>query len=231
MLPLALFYLFLAVDALFILTVVVLWLHPKKERVKRLFFGLYLVIVLGATLYLVYYTISKNLASITMGPVHWHAQFEVYACGEKIELEDPSGWSNKVGTDLLHEHNDNLIHVEGVVNNRGSVTLGEFFKVAGGEMTNRTLTVVTNDPPGVVKTYYECNGQQGNLNVFVIKTIDQQVKQEKLTDPANYVISPYSQVPPGDCIIIEFNGEKERTDKLCSGYTSLEAKGELNHVD
>ncbi|MDP2735525.1 MAG: hypothetical protein Q8P12_04925, partial [bacterium] len=51
--------------------------------------------------------------------------------------------------------------------------------------------------------------------------------QEKLADPEEYVISPYGTIPPGDCLIIEFGKERERTDRLCTFYQVAEQEGEL----
>lgn len=42
--------------------------------------------------------------------------------------------------------------------------------------------------------------------------------QSKLDDPAAYVMRDESTVPPGDCIIVEFDALKTTTDKLCQQY-------------
>lgn len=58
------------------------------------------------------------------------------------------------------------------------------------------------------------------LQVFVF-TYDGPTKtyvQRKLDKPADYVIRDESIVPPGDCIIIEYDIPKSRTDKLCQQY-------------
>lgn len=215
MLPKILFYVFLAADVLFILTVISFWLTNKTEAIKWILFTLIVIVTLSLSGYLIYYTVNKNLQSLTAGPVHWHADFAIWACGQQIELVDPVGLSNKVGTDLLHEHNDERIHVEGIVKDYQDVSLGEFFQVTGGELTNNSLTVVTNDPPGMVKTYEECGGVPGELQVFVYRGGSEQIK---VSDPVDYQISQESQVPPGDCIIIEFDAKKERTGKICRSY-------------
>jgi hypothetical protein len=42
--------------------------------------------------------------------------------------------------------------------------------------------------------------------------------QTKLPDPAEYVLRDESVVPPGDCLIVEFDVSKAKTDKLCQQY-------------
>jgi len=42
--------------------------------------------------------------------------------------------------------------------------------------------------------------------------------QTKLQDPKRYVMRDESIVPPGDCIIVEFDTRKDRTEKLCEQY-------------
>jgi hypothetical protein len=66
-----------------------------------------------------------------------------------------------------------------------------------------------------------CN-QDGyaELQTFLIR-YDKESKtysQSKLSDPSQYVIRDESTVPPGDCVIVEFDMLKSRTDKLCQQY-------------
>ena len=51
--------------------------------------------------------------------------------------------------------------------------------------------------------------------------------QEKLTDYEDYILAPQSLVPPGDCIIIEFDKYKESTDNLCESYRIALERGDL----
>jgi hypothetical protein len=50
----------------------------------------------------------------------------------------------------------------------------------------------------------------------------------KLEDFTGYVLSPYFNVPPGDCIIIEFGPSMDSTDKMCETYRLAVSKGELD---
>ena len=197
------------------------------EYVKAAIFGLIVIVVLGITSYLVWSTVSKNIKSVTRGPVHYHADFEIYNCGQKLDLIDPHGLENKAGTPLFHEHNDNRIHVEGPVLDLQDISLGKFFEVIGGKLNSGSLIFPTNDGEVAMENGAICNGVPGSLQVFVFKTQGNTFYQNKLTDPANYVLSSHSKVPPGDCIIIEFDRPKDKTDKLCTSYQVAKEKGEL----
>ena len=79
-----------------------------------------------------------------------------------------------------------------------------------------------------------CNGQPGKLQVFLYKIKNpEQTKnwifeQTKIENFEDYVLSPYSQIPPGDCIIIEFDVEKEKTELICETYKVSIDRGELS---
>ena len=95
--------------------------------------------------------------------------------------------------------------------------------MVGGELTAQNLKIPING--GVVNTKTaDCDGV---LNVFLYKTENWVSKQEKLSDPANYIPSPITAVPPGDCVIFEYGPEKDKTDKLCTQYKVKRDKGDL----
>lgn len=48
--------------------------------------------------------------------------------------------------------------------------------------------------------------------------------QEKLKNPTSYVMRDESVVPPGDCVIVEFDTPKDTTDKLCKQYGVRDAE-------
>jgi hypothetical protein len=220
---------------LFILTVLSLLIKEKSEFLSSLLFWSMVVVIVANTLFLAGSTVYLNSKSLTGGPVHWHADFEIWDCGQKIDfIPNPKGFSNKIGTPTLHEHNDNRIHVEGVVTSYAEVTLGHFFEVAGWELTNTSINkLVAEDGVYSRRNGETCNtrpdimGIPGELQVFVYKTSNDTFSQQKLTQPAEYILSPYSQVPAGDCIIIEFDSPKEKTDKLCNFYKVAIQKGEV----
>src|SRR5690606_17883313 len=48
--------------------------------------------------------------------------------------------------------------------------------------------------------------------------------QTKLTKPTDYLMRDEAIVPPGDCVIVEYDQPKERTDKLCQQYGVRDSK-------
>lgn len=216
-----------AVALLFVLLAI--FLRPENNTLKKiLFVGIAVPIVL-ATLYLAGSTVYLNLSSATGGPVHWHADFEIWACGQKIDIVDPTGLSNRVGTPTFHEHGDNRIHVEGVVKNLEEASLGNFFRFIGGEINQNHLEVPTNEKRLHFDNGDQCGeNQAGVVQAFVYQTKDDKFAQEKLADPDSYIISPYGNVPPGDCVIVEFDIPKVRTDKLCNFYKLAVDQGKIH---
>lgn len=201
-----------------------------KDRIPKLKAPIFILIAITTVVtsfILIALTIYINVKSSSKGPVHWHADYEIWACDKRLNLRDPAGFlTNKIGTATYHEHNDDRIHLEGVVVEPRDASLGKFFKVVGGELTDKSMVVPLND--NVNETFIngdKCpDGQIGEVQVFVYKTTGETVggrkvyKQEKLQDPANYIISGESQVPPGDCVIFEFGPQKNRTEHMCLQY-------------
>jgi len=167
-----------------------------NEAVKKGVYLLLLVVVSLVTIYLVMTTLHLNIISVTKGPVHWHADFEIWVCGKEIKLAEPKGLSNKQGVDLLHAHNDNRIHVEGVILNPEQASLGAFFYALGGSLSNDGLKVPGDSGLISVHDGDKCNEKPAKLYVFV---------NGKLADaPSKHVIAPEEKVPPRERIKIVF---------------------------
>ncbi len=210
-------------------------LYEKQvHRYKTaLFLGITIPVII-ASVFLAWSTIYVNVISESKGPVHWHTDFEIWNCGEWIEMQDPEGMSNRVGTSLFHEHGDNRIHIEGVVLEESHVGLEDFFHVIGGHLHEGSLGIPTNNGYSTVNDGDLCNGKPGKLQVFVYKITNPESRkgtwtftQEKITDVLSYKPAPYSTIPPGDCVIIEFGQEKDKTDKICGSYKHALEKGDL----
>lgn len=203
------------------------------HRYKKILFTIIVALTLIPTLFLLGSIIYTNTISITKGPVHWHADFEVWNCGEKLDIINPEGLLNRVGTPLLHEHGDNRIHVEGVLLDKSEADLHTFFDAIGGDLTKTIANIPTNKETQELINDRICNSKEGRLQVFVYKIINPkeknnwQYEQQKIEDFQNYVLSPQTNIPPGDCIIIEFDQEKNKTDKLCSSYASAIQQGKI----
>lgn len=208
-----------------ILTATISFFYKKKKH-KRLLFTLYLLITASVTSYLIFSTIYLTAVSETKGPVHWHTDFEIYVCDEPVYLIDPTGLTNRIGTPVLHEHGDNRIHIEGVVVDKKYVTLSSFFEVIGGNLTKDQLSLPSDKGQITIKDGELCKGEPGEIQVFKYSVTNPETfrdeglkyKQEKLEDITNYKPAPYTNVPPGDCIIIEFGEPKNHTEHLCETY-------------
>ena len=176
--------------------VMLLFSKAMNDIIKRAVYILLVIVVSLVTIYLIAATLHLNTISETKGPVHWHADFEIWACGKEIKIAEPKGLSNKQGTELVHSHNDNRIHVEGVLLDKEEASLGAFFHAVSGDISSDGFLVPANDGLAFYRNGFECNGQPGRLYVFV--------NGKLIGSPSNYVISPYEKVPPGDRIKIVF---------------------------
>lgn len=219
-----------SIASLFIglVTVLTLAARPKTARVKWISFLAIVLPTIVVTAYLASSTIFLNMISVTKGPVHWHAEFQVVSCGEELDLVDPRGLSNRVGSPVLHEHGDNWIHVEGVPVQLADVNLHRFFEEIGGELSTEHMLYPTNSGSVYVTNGDTCpDGGTGELQLFLYRTDGSRVTQTKLEDFPEYVLAPYAQVPPGDCFILEFGEAKDKTDRICQQLEIAIQKGEL----
>lgn len=209
--------------------------HALTNKEKKILFAGIAVPAILATVVLAYATVYLNVTSQTKGPVHWHADYEIWKCGEKLDLKNPEGFTNRIGTPVFHEHGDARIHVEGVLIDKNDANLERFFNVTGGLLAQKKMRVPTDTELVEAVNGEPCGGanEPGKLQVFLLQVTnpDQSkqwvYEQKKLDHFDDYVLAPYSYVPPGDCIIIEFGEEKETTDKICESYTTAIKRGEL----
>jgi hypothetical protein len=191
--------------------------YVLRERLsnthKKVFFGLIAVIVLAVTLYAGATTVYLNVISFSQGPVHWHADFEIHICGQKVtNLNQPVFPSNKIGTPTLHHHDDYRIHQEGLVIDQRDISLATFFKVIGGELTQDSITIPLND--GSTATYTNgmtCpDGKEATLKLAVMngESAGQFIPQQ---DIPGYTLSPYFSTviegAQGDLLLLTFDGE------------------------
>jgi len=216
-----------------ILVLIAIYNKEKDNTKMFLFLGIVIPIILS-TIYLTGSTIYLNLISDTKGPVHWHADYEVWVCGNKIDLIKPKGLSNRIGSTIFHDHGDNRIHVEGVIVEEKDVDLHNFFEIIGGSLTESSLYLPTNNGYEEINNGDLCNGNPGKLQAFLYKIKNPEdaknwiFEQKKLDNFEDYILSPYSQIPPGDCIIIEFDIEKDTTKNICETYKLAIERGDLS---
>ncbi len=221
--------------ALLVLFVVVaLVLDSPKEWIKRWLFGAIIVVSLGATLGLIASTVAGNLNSVTGGPVHWHADFVIDHCGTEVDLLDPTGLTNRIGTPVLHEHNDNRIHVEGVVQELQDVFLERFFDVIGGSFSPGFLLLPTEDGLVQLRDGGLCpGGQPATLQVFAFRTEGRVITEKKLDREIapKFVLAPHPTVPPGDCLVFQLSDRVlDQADAVCDFIRIAADQGEYELV-
>ena len=92
------------------------------------------------------------------------------------------------------------------------MSLSNYFRTVGGELEIGHLIFPTDKITYNYENGDLCsNGRIGNLKLYI--------NGKKFEDYENYLIYPNSNVPPGDCIIIEFSpGNSETTDKICESW-------------
>ena len=179
-----------------LILIIVLFHKSMNDVIKKTIYILLVVLISSVTLYLIITTLHLNMISLSKGPVHWHADFEIWVCDKEIKLAEPKGLSNKQGVDLMHSHDDNRIHVEGVILDKKQASLGAFFYAVGGSLSSDGLRVPTDNGLFEVHDGDLCNEQPAKLYVFVNGNL--------ISNPSTYVISPYEKVPPGDRIKFVF---------------------------
>lgn len=181
-----------------ILIVIIIFFHRIMNNLtKKIVYFLIAAVASLVTIYLIITTLHLNVISLTKGPVHWHADFEIWVCDKEIELAKPQKFlSNKQGTDLLHAHQDNRIHVEGVLLDYKQASLGAFFYAVGGSLSSDGIKVPTDEGLVAVHDGDFCNEKPAKLYVFVNGNL--------IENPPAYVIAPYEKVPPGDRIKFVF---------------------------
>ncbi len=157
---------------------------------KRIIFGILVIAAIASTGYLVGDTVYMSLTSWSKGLVHWHADFEIWICGEKIVLPEPTGIANRIGTAEIHHHGDYRIHLEGIMKEREDATLGHFFDAIDVPFSNEKILNMDNGD-------YCPDGKKGSLKMLVNGNLYDKIYRD-------YVISPHSRVPPGDFIKIVF---------------------------
>lgn len=188
--------------ALILLVVIaVIFKNKFNEREKKAIFFVIALLVVAVTGYLVIGSLIVNIISESKGPVHWHADYEIWICGKEVSIVKPKPPLNRIGTDMLHDHGDNRIHVEGIVIKKDLVSLGAFFRAIGGKLTEDEIVVPTEEGKIHKMNGDLCNGKEGKLYIFV------NGKLLPSHEHASYVISPYERVPPGDMIKIVFSSK------------------------
>ncbi|MBX4196801.1 hypothetical protein KW805_04400 [Candidatus Pacearchaeota archaeon] len=204
-----------AASVLLVITVIISLFKKDSfsPNQKRTMFWIMVIPTVLASLYLAGHTVYQNVTSETKGPVHWHADYEVIVCGEKLELVQAHFPNNKIGSPLIHSHNDGRIHIEGVVSSLDTISLGNYFSTIGGSLTSSQVSYPTESGFRAVSNGDSCGNNPATLKVYV--------DGKKIDNPQEYVPYPSSLVPPGDCIIILFDDSNASTTSLlCDSWAA-----------
>lgn len=206
---------------------------PRKEKIKKILFWSIAFLAVGSNLYLAGATIYTNMVSPTGGPVHWHTDYEVWNCGVQQDMIDPTGIDNRVGTWEVHEHNDQRMHIEGTILDMEQATFHHFFEIVGGELDEKGMIFPSVNGNVFIPRSGMCNGERAELQGYLYRVTDPEnaknwsYTQTKIEYPFDVIMAPYGNVPPGDCVIIEYGPVKETTEKRCASYDSAENRGEF----
>ncbi len=98
------------------------------------------------------------------------------------------------------------------------------------DFLDRMSDYVGESPKGPVLELHNgslaCGDKRAQLQVFVYQfdKATNMYHQTKLADPADYAIRDEEVVPPGNCIIFDFDKPKSATDKLCEQYGIRDSK-------
>jgi hypothetical protein len=103
----------------------------------------------------------------------------------------------------------------------GEQTDGDAQSLANAEQLKTYVAQSDRAPVMRLKNGALCGSKEAELQVFVYKynKAAKTYRQEKLAKPTSYLMSEDSSLgPPSDCVIVEFDEPKERTNKLCEQY-------------
>lgn len=107
--------------------------------------------------------------SFTDTAVHWHASIAYEACGESLDLKD----AGKMG--IIHGHDDDQVHVEGLILKESDIALSNFFKAVNLTITSEQLEDYKNGDvcentgePGQV-AFYVNEEKYENLSQIIIQ--------------------------------------------------------------
>lgn len=240
--------------AIILLMVLVVCAVASRNRphYKNPIFTLMVFIVVATTLALGGLAMVLNINSPTGGPVRWGADYQLWACGNQLDLRGPRGLiGDRVGAPTLYEKNDGHIYYTGTpARLPDDASLGKFMQAVGGNISDNTLVVPLDDTTGFMGTPtaaeliepflstdqngvtarfisgQRCGDERAEVQTFAyaFNPATNTYSQTKLDHPATYELSHSRSSPPGDCIIVEFAAPKDRTDHLCASYGVRDAE-------
>ncbi|MBS3174431.1 hypothetical protein J4440_00960 [Candidatus Woesearchaeota archaeon] len=140
----------------------------KKEIKKKTIKHAVIILVLALIIFGLYKSISnvKSFEPYYDKEFHWHANINIFTCGNEIQLKCKSGFC---GTMLNHHHNDQIIHMEGsVLPRKEDISLGSFFDTINIKFSE---TEIADKKNGDL-----CNGKPGKVNLYVNGELNKEFK-------------------------------------------------------
>lgn len=175
----------------------------------------------------------------------WQAGISFWSCGEQLTVQKPpKGMSTHIGTTpYFYDGNTQTLHYEGLPKSaQPDANVSSFLEAMGGSLTSRSFSLpidtqsiqfntlnsqlISTDQNGKSainvangKSCKDSNDQAAvQVFAFTINRFNNTYKQEKVTNPEQLVIGQESDPHLAQCIIIEFDTPKAKTEHLCQSY-------------
>ncbi len=171
----------------------------KKSTKSVITYSIITIVVLGF-IYLIYFLITRapssngdsiyDLSDIPSGVIHWHADIDIFICGEDIELPDGLVGGH-LGTGLSHTHDrttnknsmpssdgNGVMHLEGNVKaNPSESTFVKYMKNIGinfneNEIMDKKNGDLCNDKNGTVNVYVNSKKYDKDINYYIPRDND-----------------------------------------------------------
>lgn len=222
-----------AVSAVLFLAAAVI-AHRKAPHIQLPLFAGLCVVVLCIS-FLLAAASTAHLKGSPTGPIERQAQISFWVCGQQLALRDPSRWlSNKLGTARWHEHNDDIMHYQGIPTNlEEEVSVSAFMQAVKGQISPFTLVVPLNEQwpladrstNAAVERFIAvqrdgkyasmvngqtCNNAPAEVQLFAVTDHS----QFKILDPPHYIVS--TKRAADECLVVEFDVPKAATAYRCT---------------
>lgn len=164
--------------------------------------------------------LSNKIGTPTL---HEHDDKRIHLEGVPIDLPEDASlgkFMRVVGGEITRDSFVLPLNDDKLFENSPSDTDGDGNGAPAPEDVQQFIVTGRDGQYAKLVTGQKCGDKTAAVQTFVYQYNDQTrtYTQRKLADPANYAIGRHSNVPPGDCIIVEFAPPKDRTDKLCKQY-------------
>jgi len=135
----------------------------KQRKKNYISIGITVLIIVAFAVG-IWYLMTNKEEMYTDSEIHWHALVDITVCGQhkdlpKAESGDTVHGKSYRGIHLIHTHDDNIIHIEGVIQKKEDIALGRFFDVIEVPFDKDKIMDVKNGDL--------CDGKPGTLKMYV----------------------------------------------------------------